>query len=229
MTENLMPIRYESGEPTIMGRELHELLNVPEAYEDWFYGMRGFEEGKDYWTEFEEDHRLSLGMAKAICLSRDEKECAAYLTDIEGKWKETPLLMRGELSAAYRKIDSLSFDCAVQKLRLAELQPHRTYYDEVLENELPVSTEDIAKDYGMPVECLNKMLCEKGILRRMAGMYVPAADYDGQGYTIHHAEYAYFGNGNGYKPRREISWLQKGRLLIYDSLKADGILPEVEK
>lgn len=230
MTENLMPIRYESGKPTIMGRELHDLLNVEKPYKRWIADMHEFREGRDYRQEYAEfGHRLSLGMAKVICQDREEKEYANYLSEIEEGWQDTPELMREELAAAYRKIDTLSVDNAILRQRIAEFCPKRTYYDVVLENEKPVPTEEIAEDYGMSAEALETLLVEKGILQRRFGVCIPAPAYDRQGYAIYHTSGSYWGNGDQYDRHVDVEWLQKGRLLIYDSLKANGILPEVEK
>ena len=40
----------EVGEPTVLGRELHEFLGVKTLYKDWFPRMveYGFTEGKDF-------------------------------------------------------------------------------------------------------------------------------------------------------------------------------------
>ena len=226
--ENL--IRYESGKPTIMGRELHELLNVEKPYRRWIADMRDFKEGKDYRQEYAEfGHRLSLGMAKAICQDREEKEYAKYLSEIEEGWQNTPEIMREELAAAYRKIDSLSVDNAILRQRLAEIHPKHTYYDVVLESEEPVPTEEIAEDYGMSAEELEAILVEKGILQHRFGVCVPAPAYDRQGYAIYYTSGSCWGSDDQYDRSVNVEWLQKGRLLIYDSLKVSGILPEVEK
>ena len=46
----LICINYNSEQPTVLGRDLHEALEVKTAYKDWFPRMceYGFEEGKDF-------------------------------------------------------------------------------------------------------------------------------------------------------------------------------------
>ena len=46
---DIIKINYESDRPTVMGRQLHEALEVKTAYKDWFPRMceYGFSEGTD--------------------------------------------------------------------------------------------------------------------------------------------------------------------------------------
>ena len=49
MTE-IIKVNYDSEQPTVLGRNLHEALGIKTAYKDWFPRMceYGFEEGKDF-------------------------------------------------------------------------------------------------------------------------------------------------------------------------------------
>ena len=80
----LIKVNYESEEPTVSGRELHEFLEVKTAYKDWMPRMceYGFIEGKDFCSFLSEstggrpsqDHALTIPMAKEICmLQRTER------------------------------------------------------------------------------------------------------------------------------------------------------------
>ena len=84
----LLKVNYDSEQPTVSGRELHEFLEIGTKYADWFKRMveYGFEEGKDYVTCFsnlgskmhggqnKQDHELTIPMAKELCmLQRNEK------------------------------------------------------------------------------------------------------------------------------------------------------------
>ncbi|MDD2585491.1 MAG: antA/AntB antirepressor family protein [Syntrophomonadaceae bacterium] len=46
----LIKINYDSDRPTVLGRDLHEFLEVGTAYKDWFPRMceYGFIEGADF-------------------------------------------------------------------------------------------------------------------------------------------------------------------------------------
>lgn len=46
----VLKINYETEQPTVSARDLHEQLNIKTAFKDWFPRMceYGFEEGKDF-------------------------------------------------------------------------------------------------------------------------------------------------------------------------------------
>lgn len=48
--DELIKINYDSDRPTILGRDLHDLLEVKTAYKDWFPRIveYGFTEGIDF-------------------------------------------------------------------------------------------------------------------------------------------------------------------------------------
>lgn len=50
--KELIPINYETENPTVSGRELHAALKVDTRYNDWFPRMcgYGFNEGKDFYS-----------------------------------------------------------------------------------------------------------------------------------------------------------------------------------
>ena len=53
MTNELIKIDYTTSDrPTVLGRDLHEMLEVETRYNDWFPRMceYGFEEGKDFYS-----------------------------------------------------------------------------------------------------------------------------------------------------------------------------------
>ena len=104
--DEFIKINYDSDRPTILGRDLHELLEVKTAYKDWFPRMveYGFTEGVDfnplkiervqmegtrYVTREMQDHQLTIDMAKEICmLQRTEKgkQARQYFIQIEKDW-----------------------------------------------------------------------------------------------------------------------------------------------
>ena len=71
--DELVRINYENDRPTVLGRDLHEALEVKTAYKDWFPRMceYGFEEGSDFSSFLSEstggrpriDHQLTIDMA----------------------------------------------------------------------------------------------------------------------------------------------------------------------
>ena len=78
---NLINVNYDSDRPTVLGRDLHEALEVKTPYTQWFDRMKeyGFTENADY-TSFSQncekplggrpstDHQLTIEMAKELCM-----------------------------------------------------------------------------------------------------------------------------------------------------------------
>ncbi|WP_167142016.1 phage antirepressor KilAC domain-containing protein [Canibacter zhoujuaniae] len=83
----------------------------------------------------------------------------------------------------------------------------------------------IAKDYGFSAQRLNKLLHELGIQHKQSGIWLLYQQYAGYGYTD---TKTYIINDKGHT-RVHTYWTQKGRLFIYEILKAQGILPVIEQ
>lgn len=79
-SKDVIPVyATENGERVVLGREMHERLNLVERYSKWFNRMcgYGFEDGRDY-TPYQmvhpqngqemEDHILKLDMAKHLAM-----------------------------------------------------------------------------------------------------------------------------------------------------------------
>ena len=75
----LISVNYDSERPTVLGRELHDMLEVKTPYAKWFSRMceYGFTDGTDYVTvdkkvlradgaempQTQSDHQLTIPMA----------------------------------------------------------------------------------------------------------------------------------------------------------------------
>lgn len=123
-----------------------------------------------------------------------------------------------------REKQQLLTTVAVQEQQIAELQPKASYYDVVLQCKDLIATSVIAKDYGKSARWLNSYLHDKGVQFKQGGIWLLYQKYAENGYTstktctpdgCEHAKVHTY-------------WTQKGRLFIYDLLKADGILPLIE-
>lgn len=76
---------------------------------------------------------------------------------------------------------------------------------------------------------MNKELHEKGIQYKTPdGQWLLYQKYAGQGYTATKT-HVFTGSSGIERSKIHTYWTQKGRLFIYDLLKKDGILPEIEK
>lgn len=114
--------------PTVLGRDLHDALEVKTAYKDWFPRMceYGFTEGKDFCSILSEstggrpatDHQLTIPMAKEICmLQRTEKgkECRQYFIKVEEAWNTPEMIV-----ARAHQILQAKLDEAVSRVSLLE-------------------------------------------------------------------------------------------------------------
>ena len=136
-----------------------------------------------------------------------------------------------ELKAEREKRSLLETTVKVQSQQIAELKPKASYYDIVLNCKDLVSISVIAKDFGKTAIWLNQYLHDKGIQYKQGGkngIWLLYQKYAEQGYTGTKTN-PYNGADGLQHTRVHTYWTQKGRLFIYDMLKADGILPKIEQ
>lgn len=134
-----------------------------------------------------------------------------------------------ELKAERAKTESLKQTVAIQNQQISEMQPKASYYDVVLNCKDLVSVSVIAKDYGWSAKRMNQYLNEKGVQYRQGDkIWLLYQKYAERGYT--NTKTQVFPRSDGtLHTSVHTYWTQAGRLFIYDLLKADGILPTMEK
>ena len=248
MNELITITTNEVGEPTVLGRELHEFLGVKTLYKDWFPRMveYGFTEGKDFnplkneQVRFEGnrevarellDHLLTIDMAKEICMiQRTEagKQARQYFIQVEKDYNSPEKIMARALRIAEKELSTLRLETKVQAQQIAELQPKATYYDLILQCPSLLSVTEIAKDYGLSAKGLNKILHDNGIQYSQSGVWFLYAKYQDKGYTSTKTQN--YNRPDGTQGSRvHTYWTQKGRLFLYGLLKDLGHLPLVER
>lgn len=117
----LIRVRYDSENPTVSARELHEFLGVATQYKDWFPRMceYGFIEGLDFCSFLSEstggrpaqDAAIIIEMAKEIAmLQRNEKgkQARHYFIQLEKAWNSPEKVMARALKIAETQIKTLS-------------------------------------------------------------------------------------------------------------------------
>ena len=140
----IININYSSDRPTVLGRELHDMLGVNSNYTTWFNRMcdYGFKEHVDFETCFPNlesenqhggqnkvDHQLTIPMAKEICmLQRTErgKECRQYFIRIEEEWNSPDAIMQRALQIANSRVEklrgeNLALQAAMQRMTGGEI------------------------------------------------------------------------------------------------------------
>jgi len=242
----LIDIRFNSNEePVVIGRQLHEVLEVKEKYTQWFKRMTeyGFEENIDYTTCFPnlgsenhggqnmQDHLVKIDMAKEICMiqrSDKGKQARQYFIQIEKNYNSPEKIMARTLRIAEKELSTLRLENKIQAQQIEELQPKATYYDLILQSKDLLSVKQISKDYGMSATKMNKLLRKLGVQFNWSGVWFLYAKYQYNGYTqIKTHIYDKLDGTQGTSV--QTYWTQKGRLFLYDLLKRNEILPMIEQ
>lgn len=244
----LIRINYETEQPTVSARDLHEQLNIDSNFTTWFKRMceYGFLEGKDFFPKKEEstggrpalDFDVSIRTAKEICMIQRTDEGRTirnYFLDLEDAWNTPEQIMARALKMASQSIDSLKDRCKFlggqiveQQKVIEELQPKANYVDKILSSKSLVTTTQIAKDYGVSARTFNKMLNDLGVQYKVNGQWVLYSKYQSCGYV--HSKTIDITHSDG-RPdvRMQTEWTQKGRLFLYELLKKENIVPLIEK
>ena len=119
-------------------------------------------------------------------------------------------------------------DKAVLTQQVAELRPKASYYDLILQCASLLSVTEISKDYGMSAKAFNKKLHELHIQYQQSGVWFLYAEYQDGGYTQTKTQ-NYCRSDGSQGARTHMYWTQKGRLFLYERLKAEDILPMIER
>lgn len=119
-------------------------------------------------------------------------------------------------------------DKAVLGQQIAELRPKASYYDLILQCASLLSVTEISKDYGMSAKAFNKKLHELRIQYQQSGVWFLYAEYQDGGYTQTKTQ-NYSRSDGSQGARTHMYWTQKGRIFLYERLKAEGILPMIER
>ena len=246
----LLKINFDTEQPTVSARDLHEQLHIGTKFTTWFERMKeyGFSEGKEFFPKLGEtseqggrpqtDFQISVDMAKEICMiqrSPEGKQIRQYFIDLEKAWNTPEQIMARALKMANQSIESLKDRCKFlgdqvveQQQIITELQPKANYVDTILQSKSLVLTTQIAKDYGISARKLNQILKDLKIQYKVGGQWVLYSKYQNNGYV--HSRTIDITRVDG---RADVvmqtEWTQKGRLFLYEELKKHGYVPVIEQ
>ena len=117
--------------------------------------------------------------------------------------------------------------CEAQKQIIGEMEKKVSYLDLILSSTSTMTITQIAQDYGMSGQKMNKLLHELHIQYKVSDQWILYAEYKDKCYVS--SETIHFVTSEGIPcTTLNTKWTQKGRLFLYDILKKEGILPKME-
>lgn len=135
--------------------------------------------------------------------------------------KDYPSALRALADAEETKL-RLFAENQQQAQVIADFEPIRQYVDTILESKGTMATSQIAADYGLTAQKLNKILHDGGIQRNVNGQWLLYAKHMGRGYTKSKTIQIIRSDGRP-DTIMQTQWTQKGRLMIHEILTARGI------
>lgn len=202
----LIPNQYKARN----GKRNREYLLTKDGFTLYMFNIQGHNDFKmAYINKFNEMERQ---IAQPI---------ASYM--IEDPVKRAELWIEEQ-----KEKQQLQLENSMQKQKIAEYEPKASYLDTILNNKSLVTVGQIAKDYGMSAQALNKLLHELKVQYKQSGQWLLYSNLHAKGYT--HSSTTEIEHKDGSTSvRMNTKWTQKGRLFIYELLKEHDILPVIEK
>ncbi|MEB8150513.1 phage regulatory protein/antirepressor Ant [Staphylococcus xylosus] len=143
---------------------------------------------------------------------------------LPGSYKEA----LAELLVKVEENEKLQLENNMSKQKIAEYEPKASYLDSILQNKSLVTVGQIAKDYGMSAQGLNKLLHDLKVQYKQSGQWLLYSNLHDKGYT--HSSTTEIEHKDGSTSvRMNTKWTQKGRLFIYNLLKENDVLPTIEQ
>lgn len=112
--------------------------------------------------------------------------------------------------------------------KITEMLPKVSYYDRILQSNATMTVTQIAQDYGMSAMKLNKELETMKIQHKVRGQWILYGKFLTGGY-VHSRAVDILRSDGRHDVKYNTEWTTKGRIFLYESLKAKGILPLIEQ
>lgn len=206
MSSNVSALIVPSNYKDSRGRKQKEYLLTKDGFTLYMFNIQGHNDFKmAYINKFNEMEN-------------------ALQNRLPGTYKEALI----ELLETVERNEQLELENNMQKQKIAEYEPKASYLDTILNNKSLVTVGQIAKDYGMSAQALNKLLHKLKVQYKQSGQWLLYSNLHDKGYT--HSSTTEIEHKDGSTSvRMNTKWTQKGRLFIYDLLKDNNILPTIER
>lgn len=141
---------------------------------------------------------------------------------------EDPIERAQKWIEEYKERQTLLETAKKQEQIIGELKPKADYTDRILQSKSLVPVTSIAKDYGMSAQGFNKVLHDAHIIYKVGNQWVLYGKYQAKGYTS--SETISITRTDGTPDIvMNTKWTQKGRLFLYNFLKARNLVPVIER
>lgn len=152
-----------------------------------------------------------LDALKALVVSEEEKQ---RLIEDNTKKQQAIELKDAQL---------IELDTAVNNMK-----PKVSYVDNILQCKETINVTQIAQDYGMSAKAFNILLRNLKIQHKVGQVWIVYGKYLAKGYV--QSETFTYDKSNGTQGVRTFTkWSQRGRLFLYNTLKAHNIIPLIEQ
>ncbi len=195
--------------------EMFQETNIPDSYN---------RERKAYLINRDGFTLLAMGFTGKKALGFKIKYIDAF-NKMEAKIASSvPTNMVEALTLALEQAKTIE----VQNQVIGELKPKADYVDRILKSKSLVTIGQIAKDYGMSAQALNKKLHDLGVQYKQSDQWLLYSKHHSKGYTF--SETFPIEDTQGYeKVVMHTKWTQKGRLFLYELLKENDLVPMIER
>lgn len=168
------------------------------------------------WKELEEQSKPSvpqnyLEALKSLVKSEEEKQQLA----LENRKQQQEIL-------------TISKENMELGNKITEMLPKVSYYDQILQSNATMTVTQIAQDYGMSAIKLNLLLSDMKIQHKMRGQWILYGQFLTGGY-VHSRAVDIVRSDGRHDVKYNTEWTTKGRIFLYEALKAKGILPLIEQ
>lgn len=168
------------------------------------------------WKELEEQSKPSvpqnyLEALKSLVKSEEEKQQLA----LQNKRQQATILT---ISKENMKLGN----------KITEMLPKVSYYEQILQSDATMTITQIAQDYGMSAIKLNLLLSDMRIQHKVRGQWILYGQFLHGGY-VHSRAIDIIRSDGRHDVKYNTEWTTKGRIFLYETLKAKGILPLIEQ
>ena len=152
----------------------------------------------------------------------------AYIERFNEMEKQLQSQLPGTYKEALLQLVEQVEENEILEQRIAEYEPRISYLDNILQSKDTVTITQIAADYGMSPQAMNKLLHKLRVQHKVGGQWILYKKHMSEGYTKSHTVPITKSDGSEMVVMNT-KWTQKGRLFLYDLLKKEEILPMIER